>query len=208
MEDMPVPKKDEEEEGMACSGGEEEESGLVSKSGLLPHHRFFPTLSSSSSSSSSASSLSSLSSSSSLSSASSASYSVRMQVEILLLLMLPVFLTTFSSVFYLPAYNDIAQSLNTSDTIISLSVSLTTLFAGVTPLIFGPICDTMGRRIPILIASPIGCVGGLIAGFAHENSVSLLLIGRALLGVGLGASQGVSHCHPPTSYFIIFHPSP
>lgn len=63
-------------------------------------------------------------------------------------------------------------------------VSITMGSAMIFALVSGFINDYLGRKTTILIASMTFLLGSLVLGFA--NSIPLLLIGRFIVGVGIG----------------------
>ncbi|ODA79500.1 hypothetical protein RJ55_05093 [Drechmeria coniospora] len=68
-----------------------------------------------------------------------------------------------------------------------LSIIVAILSAGtvVGSLLAAPAGDSIGRRITLLIAVGIFCIGGICQ--ACADAIPLLLVGRALAGVGVGA---------------------
>lgn len=66
-------------------------------------------------------------------------------------------------------------------------ISITILFAWIFSLIAGPVSETFGRRITVLVSSVIFTVGSLVMGLAPD--VWVLLIGRAVVGAGIGLSS-------------------
>ncbi|GAB0138851.1 glucose transporter [Epichloe bromicola] len=67
----------------------------------------------------------------------------------------------------------------------SLIVAILSAGTAVGALLSAPAGDTLGRRITLLIAVGVFCIGAICQICA--NAIPLLLIGRALAGVGVGA---------------------
>src|SRR4051794_22309218 len=82
---------------------------------------------------------------------------------------------------YLPALNYIRDDLNTTDTILALTVSLYTLvvgmltlrlqygytltgYPGFMPLIWGPVSDRYGRKLVLLISLTLCAITSLLCG--------------------------------------------
>lgn len=68
-----------------------------------------------------------------------------------------------------------------------LVVSITVGFAAVSSLVGGQLNDWLGRRLVILMASVAFAVGSAVLFLAQ--SVSALLAGRAIVGIGVGLSS-------------------
>ena len=90
----------------------------------------------------------------------------------------------------LPAFPAITKALNTSPSLVGLTLSLFMAGFATAQLIFGPLCDRYGRR-PILI---IGCLLFTIAGAAcaMAPSIGTLIAFRLLQGAGAGMVMTLS----------------
>ena len=88
---------------------------------------------------------------------------------------------------YLPAFPDIARVLHTSTERVSLSVS--SYFAGlaVGQLIYGPLLDRFGRKIPLYVGLVLFAVASLLCLTAH--TVAALVATRFLQALGGCAAQ-------------------
>ena len=103
-----------------------------------------------------------------------------------LLASLPLFIGIFSTTLYLPAITSIRDYLGVSNTLIAASVSICSASSGITPLIYGPLCDRFGRRTLLLLCLPLFMVGCMLCGFAYNSF--MLLGGRFIMGLGMGAN--------------------
>lgn len=86
---------------------------------------------------------------------------------------------------YLPSLPSIVSSLNTTRELVQLSLPIFLLGLSVSTLFNGPISDAVGRRKPIFSGLLLCNIGTLICYFAP--TISYLLIGRLLEGIGVGA---------------------
>ncbi|MEO5534114.1 MAG: multidrug effflux MFS transporter [Pseudolysinimonas sp.] len=92
----------------------------------------------------------------------------------------------FTIDLYLPAFPRIAEELHTSDAAVQLTLTATTIGFGIGQLIIGPWSDTIGRRIPLLVASSLHVIASL--GVILAPSVELVAVMR--VGQGVGAAAG------------------
>jgi MFS transporter, SP family, solute carrier family 2 (myo-inositol transporter), member 13 len=81
----------------------------------------------------------------------------------------------------------IAEKFDLSDWQKELVVSITVAGALVAAVVSGPASDYFGRRPIILISSVVFTVGSLLMAFAE--SYDLLLVGRFIVGLGVGAAS-------------------
>jgi len=95
------------------------------------------------------------------------------------------------STLYLPAMPEITQALHTNASIMKLSLSLFLIGFGVSQLFYGPLSDAFGRRVNLLVGIFIFLIGSLISAFA--SNIDLLLLGRLVEGVGIGAANAVGY---------------
>lgn len=93
----------------------------------------------------------------------------------------------FSIDMYLPGFPAIAADLNTS--IAEVGYSLTSYFVGISvgQLIYGPIVDRFGRRIPLIVGLSIYIIAALLCALSPTIH---WLIGLRLL-LALGACAGM-----------------
>ncbi len=95
-------------------------------------------------------------------------------------------LAVLSTDFYVPAMPDMVGALQTSHTLIKLSVTIYMLGLALSPLAFGPLSDRFGRRPILLLCAALGLVGTLFCWAAPV--VQVLIGGRLLQGIGLGGA--------------------
>lgn len=86
---------------------------------------------------------------------------------------------------YLPALPAIQQALHTNVRWVQWSISAYMIGFAVTPLIYGPLSDGIGRRKPLLFGMSLSLCGTLICIAAHN--IEAFIIGRLLQGLGTGA---------------------
>jgi DHA1 family bicyclomycin/chloramphenicol resistance-like MFS transporter len=88
----------------------------------------------------------------------------------------------FSIDMYLPGFPSIANDLNT--TIASVQLSLTSYFVGIAvgQILYGPLLDRFGRKIPLYSGLTIYILASL--GCAFTNSVESLIVMRFLQALG------------------------
>ncbi|GAA0382096.1 multidrug effflux MFS transporter [Bacillus horti] len=88
---------------------------------------------------------------------------------------------------YLPSFPTLTQDLNTSASLVQLSLTACLLGLGVGQLVMGPLSDIKGRKKPLLIALGLYLVSSLICAFAQD--IWTLITGRFLQG--FTASAGI-----------------
>lgn len=117
------------------------------------------------------------------------------------------------STLYLPAMPTIVLALDTTPSMMKWSLSLFLIGFGVSQLVYGPLSDVFGRRINLMVGLCIFIVGSFLASWAQD--MSMLLLGRWIEGLGIGAVNAVGYAvlrdlyHGPTltlqlSYLSIF----
>ncbi len=118
---------------------------------------------------------------------------------------LPLFVTAFVFIIELSiSFNSVLlpnlqDSFTISDSLASFTIGLGIFSLGVAAMVYGSICDGLGRRPIILISSCLFCFGTLISLLA--TNVTILIIGRLLQGFGAGAGWVVGNA----SLKDIFH---
>lgn len=116
-------------------------------------------------------------------------YSIRSKCQCYLILTLGALITSllaFSDTVYFPALTDIETSLNTTATLVGLSVSMYLLMSGVLSLVWGPVSDRFGRKITMIISLSIFLVASLVCIFTMN--IIVLIIFRALEGGSVSAT--------------------
>ena len=96
-------------------------------------------------------------------------------------------ISPFAIDMYLPAFSDMATSLHTSTTRISLSIA--SYFAGIAAgqLFYGPLLDRFGRKLPLYAGLTLFVAASLLCLNAH--SVKWLIVMRFIQAVGGCSAQ-------------------
>lgn len=94
-----------------------------------------------------------------------------------------------SSDVYLPALPAIRNIFHTTSQLIQLSLAVFMFGYSLSHLVYGPVSDYIGRKKPLIAGIGICVVGTLLCQFAHN--IALLIVGRALQGVGAGAGAAL-----------------
>ncbi|MDI7743750.1 Bcr/CflA family multidrug efflux MFS transporter [Lysinibacillus fusiformis] len=90
-------------------------------------------------------------------------------------------LAPFSMDMYLPALPTLAADLNTSASVVQLSLTFCLLGLALGQLISGPISDARGRRIPLVIGMAVFIIASILC--AITSSIVLLCILRLIQGL-------------------------
>ena len=96
-------------------------------------------------------------------------------------------ITPLATDLYLPALPIMPGELNTNASNIQMTIGIMTFGVAVGQLFGGPISDTMGRKLPLIVGNLLCVISGIICAFAP--SIEILLLGRFLQG--LTGSVGV-----------------
>ena len=96
-------------------------------------------------------------------------------------------ITPLATDLYLPALPIMPGELNTTASNIQMTIGIMTFGVALGQLFGGPISDTMGRKVPLIIGNLLCVISGLIC--AYAPSIDILLLGRFLQG--LTGSVGV-----------------
>ena len=96
-------------------------------------------------------------------------------------------ITPLATYLYLPALPIMPGELNTTASNIQMTIGVMTFGVAVGQLFGGPISDTMGRKLPLIVGNLLCVISGIICAFAP--SIEILLLGRFLQG--LTGSVGV-----------------
>lgn len=89
--------------------------------------------------------------------------------------------------FYLPSFPQVLDSLHTDATSVQLTLTGFLVGIGVGQVLWGPISDRFGRRVPLLIGSSAAVVAAAVAVFAPN--IEVLVVARFVQA--LGAAAGV-----------------
>ena len=96
-------------------------------------------------------------------------------------------ITPLATDLYLPALPIMPGELNTTASNIQMTIGIMTFGVALGQLFGGPISDTMGRKLPLIVGNLLCVSSGIICAFAP--SIEILLLGRFLQG--LTGSVGV-----------------
>lgn len=100
-------------------------------------------------------------------------------------LILAVCLTNVASDIYAPSLPAIAKNLGASIHLVQYSMAVYMLGVALSQLIYGPISDGFGRKIPLTIGISIMVIGSFMCLFAPN--IDVLILGRFIQGCGAGA---------------------
>ena len=96
-------------------------------------------------------------------------------------------ITPLATDLYLPALPIMPGELNTTASNIQMTIGVMTFGVALGQLFGGPISDTMGRKMPLIVGNLLCVISSIIC--AHAPSIEILLLGRFLQG--LTGSVGV-----------------
>jgi MFS transporter, DHA1 family, multidrug resistance protein len=99
-----------------------------------------------------------------------------------------VALGPFTIDLYLPAFPAVAEALDASESAIQLTLTATMIGFGLGQLVVGPWSDTVGRRLPLILATVVHV--GASVGVAFAPDITWVLVFRVLQGIG-AAGGGV-----------------
>lgn len=108
------------------------------------------------------------------------------------LIIVILFVSTIGQIvsdLYIPSMPAMARALQASHTSIQASMFVFLLGFSISHLFYGPLSDRIGRRPPILFGLALNVFGSLCCVLAPH--VSLLIAGRFIQGVGIGACSAV-----------------
>ena len=94
-----------------------------------------------------------------------------------------------SSDIYIPSLPAIAGDLKTSIDEVQWTIAIFMLGLSISQLVYGPISDAIGRRLPLIIAMLIMILGSFICFYAIN--IKILIFGRFIQGLGAGAGASL-----------------
>lgn len=94
-----------------------------------------------------------------------------------------------SSDIYAPALPAVALSLGVKITAAQLSMTIFLFFLAFSQLIYGPLSEGLGRRMPLFIGLSLYIVGTIIC--ILSTNITLLITGRIIQGLGAGATAAL-----------------
>ncbi len=95
--------------------------------------------------------------------------------------------TPLATDLYLPAFPDMASDLATTSAGVQLSLTAFMIGAGVGQVVFGPLSDRVGRRVPLLVGTVVFLLASV--GSALAPTIGLLIALRVLQGLGGAAGM-------------------
>lgn len=101
-----------------------------------------------------------------------------------------VALGPFTIDLYLPAFPVVADELMATEAAIQLTLTATMIGFGVGQLVIGPWSDTIGRRLPLVLATVIHV--GASLGVAAAPDITWVIVFRVLQGVGAAGGAVVA----------------
>lgn len=125
----------------------------------------------------------------------------------ILLLGLLTAIVPFTIDMYLPGFPDIASSMNTTVSVVALSLSSFFIGMGIGQLIYGPLLDRFGRKKPLYAGLLLYCITSI--GCASAGSIELLILLRFVQAIGacsatISATAMVRDLFPPEENAKIF----
>lgn len=90
-------------------------------------------------------------------------------------------ITPLATDLYLPALPIMPGELNTTASNIQMTIGVMTFGIALGQLLGGPISDTMGRKLPLIIGNLLCVISGIIC--AYAPSIEILLLDRFLQGL-------------------------
>lgn len=119
----------------------------------------------------------------------SSTSSIKNKNIIFMLIVLASALGQITSDLYLPSLVVIANNFQADYSGAKLTITLYMIGFAISPLIYGPISDGLGRRKPLMLGLFLCLCGSLIC--MNAQSIHVLFIGRLLQGLGTGAGSSL-----------------
>jgi Bcr/CflA subfamily drug resistance transporter len=94
-----------------------------------------------------------------------------------------------SSDIYAPSLPSISEDLHTPIDDVQLSMAIFMLGISISQLIYGPLSEGLGRKLPLLIGLAINILGSIIC--FMTPSITMLILGRFIQGLGAGAGASL-----------------
>ena len=88
----------------------------------------------------------------------------------------------FAIDMYLPALPRVAEDLGTNETVVALTLAVYLMTFGLGQMVYGPMSDAVGRRLPMVLGVSIFALAAVAAALAP--SIGWLVASRALQGLG------------------------
>ncbi|SFS06713.1 MFS transporter, DHA1 family, bicyclomycin/chloramphenicol resistance protein [Agrococcus baldri] len=125
-----------------------------------------------------------------MSSAPGAEFGRRRRVTTLIVLGLLAGLGPFTIDLYLPAFPAVKDDFGTTDAVVQLTLSATTLGFAFGQLVMGPLSDRVGRRRPLLVATVVHVLASVAVAMAPD--IVTLMLMRVVQGFGAAAGTVVA----------------
>jgi len=119
-------------------------------------------------------------------------------VAVILMLALLTGLGQFASNVYLPALPAVSQSLAADMTQVQWTLAIFLAALAISQLLFGPLSDRFGRRLPLLSGLVLYVLAS--AGAALAQDITTLMVARVLQGLGAGAALVVARAMTRDSF--------
>jgi multidrug resistance protein len=111
--------------------------------------------------------------------------------QLTLIIGLATITSPLTATIYFPLLPLLREHFHTSSEAINITITIYIVFQALSPAIFGPLSDTLGRRPVYLLTLSIYCAGNI--GLAlNKSSYAALLALRALQSLGASAAYSVS----------------
>jgi MFS transporter, DHA1 family, multidrug resistance protein len=117
-------------------------------------------------------------------------FSRRRRVTTLIVLGLLAGLGPFTIDLYLPAFPAVKDDFGTTDAVVQLTLSATTLGFAFGQLVMGPLSDRVGRRRPLLVATAVHVLASVAVAMAPD--IVTLMLMRVVQGFGAAAGTVVA----------------
>lgn len=125
-----------------------------------------------------------------MSGAPGAEFGRRRRVTTLIVLGLLAGLGPFTIDLYLPAFPAVKDDFGTTDAVVQLTLSATTLGFAFGQLVMGPLSDRVGRRRPLLVATAVHVLASVAVAMAPD--IVTLMLMRVIQGFGAAAGTVVA----------------
>jgi len=119
-------------------------------------------------------------------------------VAVILMLALLTGLGQFASNVYLPALPAVSQTLAADMTQVQWTLAIFLAALAISQLLFGPLSDRFGRRLPLLSGLVLYVLAS--AGAALAQDITTLMVARVLQGLGAGAALVVARAMTRDSF--------
>jgi DHA1 family bicyclomycin/chloramphenicol resistance-like MFS transporter/DHA1 family 2-module integral membrane pump EmrD-like MFS transporter len=111
------------------------------------------------------------------------------KILIFLVIVLSGCLAGISSEIYIPSLPAISDDLKITIDEAQYTIAIFMLGLSISQLIYGPISDVIGRRLPLIIGILIMISGSFIC--FYTTNITTLLLGRFIQGLGAGAGASL-----------------